>query len=237
MLNEINNATALNDIKNASVNENVNASMLSVIQDAIGLELVMFAFAIIIYMLFMGAGASKRAAPAKWEAEEKPRRAKVQVAPVPNWSVHQEKKDDDEKKEEVAPSPKAEPTKVDVAKHVAMIRAKSKENDLDGATQVFRSLQASGAAMTPLVYNALLDSCVQCGRVGQALQHFQEMKENSLVDVVSYNTLLKAYLRNGQVAKARALVEEMKQADIAPNQVTYNEMLNALVGVKDRKGM
>ena len=54
MLNEINNATALNDIKNASVNENVNASMLSVIQDAIGLELVMFAFAIIIYMLFMG---------------------------------------------------------------------------------------------------------------------------------------------------------------------------------------
>ena len=204
--------------------------MWSVIQDTIGLELVMFAFAIVVYLLFMGTGTLGKRAPAKWEKDEKPS-AKVQI---------QEKKPEDvtpkTPKAEESTTPKVE-GKVDVAKHVAMIRAKSKEMDLDGATQVFRNLQASGAAMTPLVYNALLDSCVQCGKVGQALQHFAEMKENSLVDVVSYNTLLKAYLRNGQVAKARGLVDEMKSADIAPNQVTYNEMLNALVGVKDRKGM
>merc|ERR1719174_734233 len=138
-------------------------------------------------------------------------------------------------------SPKAEKTektdKVDVAKHVALIRAKSKEHDLDGATQVFRNLQASGAPMTPLVYNALLDSCVQCGKVGAALSHFAEMKSQGLVDVVSYNTLLKAHLRGGQLAKARAMLDEMSAAGIKANQVTYNEMLNAMVGVKDRKGM
>merc|ERR1719161_3148439 len=126
---------------------------------------------------------------------------------------------------------------VDVSKHVAMIRAKSKENDLEGAMQVFRKLRASGVQLTSLVYNALLDSCVQGGKLNLALQHFQEMKEQGFVDVVSYNTLLKAYLRNNQIAKARSLLEEMHAADILANQVTYNEMLNALVQTKDRKGM
>merc|ERR1719161_893615 len=126
---------------------------------------------------------------------------------------------------------------VDISKHVAMIRAKSKENDLEGAMQVFRKLRASGVQLTSLVYNALLDSCVQGGKLNLALQHFQEMKEQGFVDVVSYNTLLKAYLRNNQIAKARSLLEEMHAADILANQVTYNEMLNALVQTKDRKGM
>merc|ERR1719214_58996 len=126
---------------------------------------------------------------------------------------------------------------VDISKHVAMMRARSKENDLEGAMQVFRKLQSSGVQLTALVYNALLDSCVQCGQVNIALQHFNEMKELGFVDVVSYNTLLKAYLKNGQISKARALLAEMSENDIQANQVTYNEMLNALVTTKDRKEM
>merc|ERR1719182_918117 len=126
---------------------------------------------------------------------------------------------------------------VDISKHVAMMRARSKENDLEGAMQVFRKLQSSGVQLTALVYNALLDSCVQCGKVNIALQHFNEMKELGFVDVVSYNTLLKAYLKIGQIGKARALLAEMSENDIQANQVTYNEMLNALVTTKDRKEM
>merc|ERR1719269_283523 len=126
---------------------------------------------------------------------------------------------------------------VDISKHVAMMRARSKENDLEGAMQVFRKLQSSGVQLTALAYNALLDSCVQCGKVHVALQHFKEMQDLGLVDVVSYNTLLKAYLKQGQIVKARKLLGEMAENNIQANQVTYNEMLNALVSVKDRKGM
>merc|ERR1719243_499757 len=126
---------------------------------------------------------------------------------------------------------------VDISKHVAMMRARSKENDLEGAMQVFRKLQSSGVQLTALAYNALLDSCVQCGKVNVALQHFNEMKELGFVDVVSYNTLLKAYLKIGQIHKARSLLKEMAESDIQANQVTYNEMLNALVSTKDRKEM
>merc|ERR1719387_2981125 len=130
-----------------------------------------------------------------------------------------------------------EKEEVDISKHVAMMRARSKENDLEGAMQVFRKLQSSGVQLTSLAYNALLDSCVQCGKVNVALQHFKEMKDLGLVDVVSYNTLLKAYLKQGQIAKARKLLTEMAESDIEANQVTYNEMLNALVAVKDRQEM
>merc|ERR1719326_1046211 len=126
---------------------------------------------------------------------------------------------------------------VDISKHVAMMRARSKENDLEGAMQVFRKLQSSGVQLTALAYNALLDSCVQCGKVNVALQHFKEMKDLGLVDVVSYNTLLKAYLKQGQIMKARKLLTEMAESNIEANQVTYNEMLNALVTVKDRQEM
>merc|ERR1719160_715997 len=130
-----------------------------------------------------------------------------------------------------------EKEEVDISKHVAMIRARSKENDLEGAMQVFRKLQSSGVQLTSLAYNALLDSCVQCGKVNIALQHFNEMKELGFVDVVSYNTLLKAYLKIGQINKARTLLGEMSENNIQANQVTYNEMLNALVSTKDRKEM
>merc|ERR1719352_1108167 len=126
---------------------------------------------------------------------------------------------------------------VDISKHVAMMRARSKENDLEGAMQVFRKLQSSGVQLTALAYNALLDSCVQCGKVHVALQHFKEMQDLGLVDVVSYNTLLKAYLKQGQIVKARKLLGEMAENNIQANQVTYNEMLNALVTVKDRHEM
>merc|ERR1719454_2788495 len=126
---------------------------------------------------------------------------------------------------------------VDISKHVAMIRARSREHDLEGAMQVFRKLQASGVQLTALAYNALLDACVQCGKVNVALQHFKEMKDLGLVDVVSYNTLLKAYLKQGQIVKARKLLSEMAESNIQANQVTYNEMLNALVAVKDRHEM
>merc|ERR1719191_2412915 len=130
-----------------------------------------------------------------------------------------------------------EKEEVDISKHVAMMRARSKENDLEGAMQVFRKLQSSGVQLTALAYNALLDSCVQCGKVNVALQHFKEMKELGLLDVVSYNTLLKAYLKQGQIVKARKLLTEMAENNIQANQVTYNEMLNALVSTKDRKEM
>jgi len=207
----------LNAVKNVAV-------------DAISLvwlELLMFGLAVVTYLIFTGGYMNGSPPKTKKDLDsattkDSPRSAsasrsvRVRAASPPAA----------EKKEEV-----------DVSKHVAMMRARSKDHDLEGAMQVFRKLQSSGVQLTALVYNALLDSCVQCGKVNIALQHFNEMKELGFVDVVSYNTLLKAYLKIGQIGKARALLAEMSENDIQANQVTYNELLNALVTTKDRKEM
>jgi len=193
------------------------------------LELLMFGLAVVTYLIFTGGyvkGSDKKTkknldsatthdSPSSASAS---RSVRVRAASPPV-------------------SERKEKEEVDVSKHVAMMRARSREQDLEGAMQVFRKLQSSGVQLTSLVYNALLDSCVQCGKVNVALQHFNEMKELGFVDVVSYNTLLKAYLKIGQIHKARSLLKEMAENDIQANQVTYNEMLNALVSTKDRKEM
>jgi pentatricopeptide repeat protein len=193
----------------------------TVLHEAVSLcwmELLMFSFALVTYVLFTG----------NYIGQKLPKPKEIESS-TPDSSPRSSSPRTPARREE-GHSPN------EVAKTVALIRARSRDNDLEGAMQVFKKLEATGQQAT-LVYNALLDACVQCARMPTALKHFKEMKELNLVDVVSYNTLLKAYLRNGQVAKARSLLAEMSDAGIECNQVTYNEMLNALVTVRDRKVM
>merc|ERR1719174_3070190 len=125
----------------------------------------------------------------------------------------------------------------DVAKHVTMIKACGKEHNLEGAVSVFNKLKQGGVQMNSMIYNCLLDACVQCGDTAAAHEHFKQMKELAFVDVVSYNTMLKSYLHAGKVDEASQLLKEMTECGLPANSITYNELLNAKVGSKDRRGM
>jgi len=50
-----------------------------------------------------------------------------------------------------------------------------------------------------------------------------------MTDVVSFNTLIKAHLQNGNFDKVRRLMEVMRSENLKPNQVTFNELINAMV--------
>merc|ERR1719421_1598538 len=89
--------------------------------------------------------------------------------------------------------------------------------------------------MNSMIYNCLLDACVQCGDTEAAQEHFKQMKELDFVDVVSYNTVLKSYLHAGKVDEAQKLLEEMSARGLPANKITYNELLNAKVQGKDRR--
>merc|ERR1719353_728220 len=106
----------------------------------------------------------------------------------------------------------------DVAKHVTMIKACGRENNLKGAMSVFNKLK-------------------QCGDMDAALEYFKQMKELDFVDVVSYNTVLKSYLSAGKVDAAQKLLAEMSERGLPANKITYNELLNAKVQSKDRRGL
>jgi len=116
-----------------------------------------------------------------------------------------------------------------IAKHITMIRNCAAENNLQGAMRVFESLHQSGAEMNTVIYNTVLDACVECHDLKAAETWMARMKDVGMIDVVSFNTLIKAHLMKQHFGKARATIDEMKRQGVQPNRVTFNELINAMV--------
>jgi pentatricopeptide repeat protein len=117
----------------------------------------------------------------------------------------------------------------DVAKHITMIRNCAAENNLQGAIAVFDSLERSGVDLNSVIYNTVLDACVECKDLKAAEAWMEQTKKAGMTDVVSFNTLIKAHLSLENFDKARSLMEEMRKEGLQPNRVTFNELINAVV--------
>jgi len=117
----------------------------------------------------------------------------------------------------------------DVAKHITMIRNCAAENNLQGAISVFDSLERSGVDLNSVIYNTVLDACVECRDLKAAEAWMEQTKKAGMADVVSFNTLIKAHLQSSNFDKARSLMEEMRKDGLQPNRVTFNELINAMV--------
>merc|ERR1719161_3200484 len=117
----------------------------------------------------------------------------------------------------------------DLAKYITMIRNCAAEKNLAGAKAVFESAKQSEAEMNSVIYNTVLDACVACQDIKAAEEWMEYAKQEGMVDVVSFNTLIKAHLQLGNFVKARELFEDMKKDNHQPNEVTYNELINAMV--------
>jgi pentatricopeptide repeat protein len=117
----------------------------------------------------------------------------------------------------------------DISKHITMIRNCAAEGNLQGAFGVFHSLKRSGVDMNVIIYNTVLDACVECRDLKAAEEWMEQMQEAGMADVVSFNTLIKAHLQNGGFDKARRLMGKMAKEGLQPNRVTFNELINAVV--------
>merc|ERR1719313_1903476 len=125
----------------------------------------------------------------------------------------------------------------DISKHLAMIKALSRERNLAGAVDVFERLKSSGASLNSMAYNSLLDACIQCNDSLQAQKLFEQMKSDGFFDVVSFNIVLKMFLREKKHDQAQQLLKEMRGHGLEPNKITYNELINAKVEAGDRNGV
>lgn len=117
----------------------------------------------------------------------------------------------------------------DVAKHIAMVRNCAVNGNLPGAMKAFESLRRSGTELNSIVYNTVLDACVECKNLRAAEDWMRTTKEAGMADVVSHNTLIKAHLQDGNFQKARSIIEDMKNEGLQPNRVTFNELINYVV--------
>jgi pentatricopeptide repeat protein len=119
----------------------------------------------------------------------------------------------------------------DLGKQARAIRTCGKEGHLQEAINMFGALKQTNA----LVYNSLLDACVQCNDMQSALKYFQDAKDKSLADVVSYNILIKGQLAAGNSKAAHLLVSEMRTAGLSAGLITYHSLLNAKVQAGDTR--
>jgi len=114
------------------------------------------------------------------------------------------------------------------------IRMCGKNGDLPGAISIFE--QEREGTMTTKMYNSIMDACIECGKIEQAIGYFAEAKGSGLADVISYNTAIKGYLAQDQVAAADRLFAEMSQNGIAPTIASFHTFLNFRVTSQDRAG-
>merc|ERR1719201_3003900 len=115
---------------------------------------------------------------------------------------------------------------LDIQNYMSLIRAAGRDKDVDRAFAVLGKLKASGVTVDIAAYNCVLDACVSAGDLKRARTLMTEMQTITNLDIITYNTLLKGYCSKGDVRGAKDLFLEMDRAGLAPNDVSYNCLIN-----------
>jgi pentatricopeptide repeat domain-containing protein 1 len=126
------------------------------------------------------------------------------------------------------------------------IRNEGEGADLDRAFSLLEELE-QWTLPDEVLYNCLLDACVEAKQLDKALSLFEKMqispqKPSSTElssgvrpsghhkpDEISYNTLIKGCSQMKQLDRAIGLLQQMKSAGLRPNEVTYNSIIDACV--------
>jgi len=189
-------------------------------------ELSMFLLAAACYVAFAGVPVALSGKHAAKKTVGSPRRSKAVVKAVP---MPEKKELTDEpvvpcKNEPAQTVPRAASDNLyTLAKAISSL---GKEGKLQNAIRVFDKLKASEQQPNALVYNCLLDACVQCQQQATALAYFAEVKAAGLADVVSYNTVMKGFLLKGDMDASLGLLEEMLSSGLPANRITFHALLN-----------
>lgn len=120
-------------------------------------------------------------------------------------------------------------TPKEVQNYMSLIRSAGRQRNVDGAFQILESMRQSELAVDLPAYNCVLDACVIAGEMKRARKLFEEMKNLKLMDLISYNTLLKGYCMSGDFKNAKLLFKTIEQDGFAPNDVSYNSLINCSV--------
>jgi pentatricopeptide repeat protein len=108
---------------------------------------------------------------------------------------------------------------------IALIKTLSTQKQMPQAFAVFRACEEKTSCM----FNALLDACINSGTTKDVAQVMQEAQESGMADIVSYNTYMKAQLKSGKTGEVQKVMASMRSAGLQPNQVTFNELLDAAI--------
>jgi len=106
--------------------------------------------------------------------------------------------------------------------------------DLNRAFDLFETLKRESHP-DEILFNVLLDACINCRQLRRALHLFEELKTQIQgaaalsPDEISFNTLIKGCAQEKQLEKAFEVFGYMKNCGLEPNDVTYNSLIDVCV--------
>jgi len=111
-----------------------------------------------------------------------------------------------------------------------MIKGFGKEKDFSSAYEIYQSLVSNkNINLTIVVYNSILEACVQCGK-------FEKMKEifNGLTvqpDLITLSTMIKGYSKSNNMKEIITIYKNLKEkqakGEVKLDEVFYNTLLDA----------
>ncbi|KAL5099575.1 hypothetical protein RYX36_003902, partial [Vicia faba] len=108
------------------------------------------------------------------------------------------------------------------------------------AVRVFDYVEEKGFVIEERSCFVLLLALKRCGEIELCLRFFRRMVESNGIEirVQSLTLVIDGLCKRGEVEKAKELMDEMVTKSIVkPTVFTYNTLLNAYVGRKDRSGV
>ncbi|XP_071700704.1 uncharacterized protein [Rutidosis leptorrhynchoides] len=91
----------------------------------------------------------------------------------------------------------------------------------------YKEMLKSRIKVNVFTHNMLINGFCQLGKLENALQVFDEMKDMGFTPLVSsYNTLIAAYVNKGLMTTAMNLKVTMEKNGVNPDVITYNTLIN-----------
>lgn len=104
----------------------------------------------------------------------------------------------------------------------------ARAKDLEGAFEVFSSLEKAGLKADCILYTTLISACAKAGKVDLIFQVFHEMvKVGVEPNIHTYGALIDGCARAGQVGKAFGVYGIMRSKNLKPDQVIFNSLITA----------
>jgi len=133
---------------------------------------------------------------------------------------------------------KANGVELNIVIYTTLIRAYTKSNDFSAALDVYETLlKDPKVKMNIIAHNAMLDCCVEAGKISKMNDIYVNIKEKFYSDdnepqpdLITYSTVIKGYAKDKDMYKVFDIYQFLKNGnDFKLDEVIYNSILDGCV--------